>query len=200
MRSTTLNPAAFAVTGPSCELVTASAAPAEAVEVPLEAGSVVQLWYARVADDEIHVVSSLPTVLPAASDEPDAEPEPEPELVEVSPEAVTFADEDGTEDDSYTVPAVEGVQYLVDGEVVEAGTYAGVGTVTVTAEALDGFVLAEGAAAEWSHEFSTEGGEPEPEPEDRRSAEFHLSNTWSGSTDVHFMYGRWVDEVFIGDW
>src|SRR5699024_11159914 len=113
---------------------------------------------------EGHVVSSLPTVLPAASDEPDPEPEPEPEPVEVSPEAVTFADEDGTEDDSYTVPAVEGVQYLVDGEVVEAGTYAGVGTVTVTVEAVGGFVRAEGAAAAWAREYSAAGGEPEPEP------------------------------------
>ncbi|WP_454084667.1 phosphodiester glycosidase family protein [Georgenia sp. Marseille-Q6866] len=39
--------------------------------------------------------------------------------------------------------------------------------------------------------------EPVPGP---RSAEFHLSNSWRGSTDVHFMYGRWADEVLIGDW
>ncbi|WP_220035205.1 metallophosphoesterase [Georgenia satyanarayanai] len=32
------------------------------------------------------------------------------------------------------------------------------------------------------------------------SAEFHLSNTWKGSTDAHFLYGRWADEVLIGDW
>ncbi|PYF97292.1 protein of unknown function, partial [Georgenia satyanarayanai] len=42
-----------------------------------------------------------------------------------------------------------------------------------------------------------EPGQPQP---DRRTAEFHLSNSWAGSTDVHFMYGRWVDEVLIGDW
>ncbi len=119
------------------------------------------------------------------------------EPVEVTPEAVTFTDEDGTEDDTFTIPAVDGVEYLIGAEVVEAGTHPGAGTVTVTVRALDGFVLAEGATAEWSHTFSTEGGEPGP---DRRTAEFHLSNTWRGSTDLHFMYGRWADEVFIGDW
>src|SRR5690625_868790 len=116
---------------------------------------------------------------------------------------MVFTDEPGTDRDSYTVPEVEGVEYLVDGEVVAADTYPGAGTVTVTARALDGFVLAEGATTEWSHEFSTDGGDPDPEPEpgpDRRTAEFHLSNTWRASTDVHFAYGRWADEVLIGDW
>ncbi|MEE6283269.1 DUF1349 domain-containing protein, partial [Georgenia sp. MJ170] len=81
----------------------------------------------------------------------------EPVLVEVTPTEVTFDDQDGTEDDSYTIPEVEGVEYVVDGDAVAADTYPGTGTVTVTARALDGFVLAEGATAEWSHEFSTEG-------------------------------------------
>src|SRR5690625_1853124 len=81
-------------------------------------------------------------------------------------------------------------------EVVQAGTHPGSGEVTVTARALEGFVIAEGATTEWSHTFSTGGGQV---PGDR-TAEFHLSNTWRGTTDVHFMYGRWADEVFIGDW
>jgi len=122
----------------------------------------------------------------------------EPELVEVTPTPVTFTDEDGTEDDVYTVPAVAGVEYVVDGEVLDAGTYPGVGTIEVTARATEGFVLADGAVAEWSFTFSTAGPQ-QPQP-DRRTAEFHLSNTWRGSTDVHFMYGRWTDEVLIGDW
>ncbi|TNC21487.1 metallophosphoesterase [Georgenia sp. 311] len=29
---------------------------------------------------------------------------------------------------------------------------------------------------------------------------FHLSNTWRGTTDVYFAYGRSTDEVLIGDW
>src|SRR5690606_32731967 len=82
------------------------------------------------------------------------------EPVEVTPEAVTFTDEEGPEDDTFTVPAVEGVEYLVDGEVVAAGTYPGSGTVTVTARALEGYELADGATTEWSHTFSTGGGTP----------------------------------------
>src|SRR5699024_5963456 len=57
------------------------------------------------------------------------------------------------------------VQYLVDGEVIDAGTHPGQGLVTVTAEAEEGYVLAEGATTEWSHEFSTDGEDPsEGEP------------------------------------
>jgi hypothetical protein len=82
-------------------------------------------------------------------------PEPEPELVEVTPAAVTFADGPGTAEDTYTVPAVEGVTYLVGGETVTAGTYPGTGEVTVTAAAQEGYVLPDGATAEWTHVFET---------------------------------------------
>src|SRR5690606_38754836 len=123
--------------------------------------------------------------------------------VAVTPAEVTFDDRPGADEDTYTVPRSTGVEYLVDGEVVAAGTYPGAGAVTVTARALDGFVLADGATTEWSHTFSTEGEEPEPEPEpgpEKRTAEFHLSNSWRAGTDVYFMYGRMTDEVLIGDW
>ncbi|WP_251840939.1 ThuA domain-containing protein, partial [Oceanitalea stevensii] len=122
----------------------------------------------------------------------------EPEPVEVTPQAVTFTDRSGFANDTFTIPAVEGVEYLVDGEVLDAGTYAGDGTVEVTARATEGFVLADGAVAEWSFTFSTAGPQ-QPQP-DRRGAEFHLSNSWTGTTDARFPYGRWVDEVLIGDW
>lgn len=74
----------------------------------------------------------------------------------VPPTAVTAAAP--TSDDTantYTIPAAEGVQYLVDGVVTAAGTVE-VGdvdaTVQVTAEALDGFVLT-GTAA-WTLTFT----------------------------------------------
>ncbi|MEE6283178.1 ThuA domain-containing protein [Georgenia sp. MJ170] len=124
----------------------------------------------------------------------------EPVLVEVTPAEVTFDEQDGTEGDSYTIPEVEGVEYVVDGDVVAADTYPGTGTVTVTARALDGFVLAEGATAEWTHEFSTEGGGEVPQPPSSGAAEFHLSDNWRGTTHHFFKYGRIADEVFVGDW
>ncbi|MCM3662771.1 hypothetical protein M3148_17580, partial [Georgenia satyanarayanai] len=68
----------------------------------------------------------------------------------------------GTENDTYTVPAVQGVEYLVGGKVVAAGSHKATGTVTVTARAMEGFVLAEGARTEWTFTFTTGGGEPEP--------------------------------------
>lgn len=70
VRSTTLRPTAFAVTGPATELAPVTAAPGEAVAVPLPAADVDQLWFARVADDDGNVVTSAPTVLPAVVDEP----------------------------------------------------------------------------------------------------------------------------------
>ena len=73
----------------------------------------------------------------------------------VTPAPVVFTDVDGTKDDTYTIPATAGVEYLVGGNVVAAGTYPGSGTVTVTAKAITDYVLAEGATTEWSQVFKT---------------------------------------------
>src|SRR5690606_1288214 len=127
--------------------------------------------------------------------------DPDPEPVEVTPAAVTFTERPGTADDTYSVPAVEGVEYLVGGEVVAAGTYPGSGTVTVTARATDGYVLADGATAPWSYTSSTAGGQqPQPQPPVTQEHGFFLSNDWQGGTAHAFHYGRFTDEVFIGDW
>jgi hypothetical protein len=74
---------------------------------------------------------------------------------QVTPASITFTDEDGTAHDTYTVPATTGVQYLVGGKVVAAGTYPGAATVSVTAEAQTDYVLAPGAISEWSATFKT---------------------------------------------
>ena len=94
--------------------------------------------------------------------------EPLQEAQVVEPQAVTFTDEDGTADDTYTVPEIEGVQYLLDDAVIAAGTYPGEGEVTVTARAADGYVLAEDATTQWSHTFDTTASGPvDPEPGDQ---------------------------------
>ncbi len=72
---------------------------------------------------------------------------------EVSPAAVTFTDNLGTIDDKYTIPSKTGVQYLVDGKVLPAGTYPGMGKVTVTAVARTGYVLAPKATSSWTQTF-----------------------------------------------
>ncbi|RNL51416.1 hypothetical protein D7003_16285, partial [Arthrobacter oryzae] len=73
--------------------------------------------------------------------------------IPVTPGAVAFVDEDGTENDTYSVPLTEGVDYLLNDKVVVAGTYSGIGTVTVTAKARTDYVLAVGAPAVWATTF-----------------------------------------------
>ncbi|MPV50695.1 TIM barrel protein [Pseudactinotalea sp. HY160] len=93
----------------------------------------------------------------------------------VTPAEVTFSDDDAT----FTIPASEGVEYLVDGTVVEAGVHAGEGSVTVTARALEGFVLADGATAEWTHTFTapdTDGGDQDTSGESGESGESGASD------------------------
>ena len=75
---------------------------------------------------------------------------------QTTPAAVTFSDQSGTENDSYTVPESEGVTYFVNNEEVEAGTYPGVGIVTVEARADEGYVLDTNAVSDWVHEFNSE--------------------------------------------
>ncbi|MGO1740005.1 MAG: sialidase family protein, partial [Actinomycetaceae bacterium] len=132
----------------------------------------------------------------------DDEPPVDPVVVE--PAAVTFADEAGTAEDTYTVPEVEGVEYVVGDEVVAAGTYPGEGTVTVTARAADGFELAEGATTEWSHTFdATEEPGPDPDPEPvppTPGRGFYLNDGWGIWADHEFSYGRPGDQVLVGDW
>ena len=96
---------------------------------------------------------------------------PPVERTEVVPGGVVFADRDGSVHDTYTVPATDGVDYLVDGRVVSAGPHAASGTVTVTARAREGFVITSGAQTVWSHEFSAAtAGTPTPSPSSSASS------------------------------
>jgi hypothetical protein len=72
----------------------------------------------------------------------------------VTPPAPTFNDECGTENDTFTIPSKQGVEYRVNGEVMTAGEYSGEGTVTVRAFALSGFHLK--GMTKWSHTFTDE--------------------------------------------
>ncbi|MDO5494763.1 MAG: ExeM/NucH family extracellular endonuclease [bacterium] len=83
------------------------------------------------------------------------EPPVDPEPIEVTPAPVVFADQCGIEDDTYTVPATEGVFYtLADGSVVPAGTHTGTGSVALTAVAAEGYELAAGTETTWTFEFT----------------------------------------------
>ncbi len=102
VRSTTLTPTAWAVTTPSTELLSASAAPGEPVEVALRASEVDQLWYARVTDDAGNVVTSPPAVLAALGEDPSEEPtDPAEEPTDPADEPTDPADtpDDGADED-----------------------------------------------------------------------------------------------------
>lgn len=80
------------------------------------------------------------------------------DLTEVTPEDVEFEDGTGSQGGTYTIPDVDGLEYLIEGEPVDPGEHSGTGKVTVTAEALDGYIIAEGSETEWSHTFSDDDG------------------------------------------
>ena len=72
----------------------------------------------------------------------------------VTPDAPEFVDRSGTAQDVTIIPAVPGVQYLIDGVPVASGSHPSTGTVTVDAIAADESVTIAGTAS-WTHEFST---------------------------------------------
>ncbi|WP_182353217.1 ExeM/NucH family extracellular endonuclease [Flaviflexus huanghaiensis] len=112
--------------------------------------------------------------------------------VVVTPVAPTFSD------NVIIIPEVEGVEYLIDGNVVEAGTVTITEDTTVTARAAEGYVLAEGADTEWT--FVYVAPEPEPTPTPRGNV-FFIVNDWnSKEADIVFSFGRRGDEVYSGDW
>lgn len=80
----------------------------------------------------------------------------------VTPAEVEIVDRPGVGQDRYTIPAVDGAVYRVDGEVVEPGTYRpGNAEVEVTAEAADRWsVIAEGSTTAWSYDFFPGKGGP----------------------------------------
>ncbi|MCI7305988.1 MAG: ExeM/NucH family extracellular endonuclease, partial [Trueperella sp.] len=82
--------------------------------------------------------------------------------MQVTPVAPSFNEDSGV----VTVPSVDGVAYRVGGEIVTGTVAVEPGqTVTVTAEAKAGFVLAEGATTSWEFQAKAVAPEPEPEPE-----------------------------------
>ncbi|MPV51041.1 hypothetical protein GCG21_13700 [Pseudactinotalea sp. HY160] len=104
-------------------------------------------------------------------------------LTHVTPVAPEFTDSDGADQDSYTVPATAGVEYLIDGNVAEAGTYPGSGTVTITARALDGFKVT--GTSEWSFTFdptAASTGDPEQGGLESMDSTVSTSVNQSGNT------------------
>ncbi len=73
-------------------------------------------------------------------------------LTSVTPAEVTFDDQCGTENDTYTIPSMIGVIYKVGGVTKDTNTYVGSGSVTVTATAASDYELTE--TTSWSTTFT----------------------------------------------
>lgn len=78
------------------------------------------------------------------------------EIEEVIPAAVTFKAPTCDALGSYTIPTTQNVQYEINGSVVAAGTYTAQNgtTVTVTAEALEGFFIGDETTDTWTNTFT----------------------------------------------
>lgn len=80
----------------------------------------------------------------------------------VTPAAVTFKDDCGTANDTYTIPITTGVDYQINGATVAAGDYPASGTVTVSAVAQAGYTLT--GTTEWSQDFTDVSCGSQPKP------------------------------------
>ncbi|WP_306638432.1 hypothetical protein [Pseudarthrobacter siccitolerans] len=81
---------------------------------------------------------------------------------QATPAPVVFTDNDGTSQDTYTIPATDGVDYQNGGKTVQAGTYPGTGTITVTAKARTDYVLT--GTTEWTTTFKATPYQATPAP------------------------------------
>lgn len=85
----------------------------------------------------------------------------------VTPDEPSFTDVCGIANDTYTIPSKTGVDYFVNGTPVAAGTYhvgAGNVSITITAQAQEGYIISEEVQTEWSHTFTNEACPPEKTP------------------------------------
>ena len=78
---------------------------------------------------------------------------PQP-LPEVTPQAPIFNDKDNT----YTIPQVPGVVYLLDNQVVKPGTYPvkGARKLLITSQPATGYHFKAGVTTQWEHQFKVE--------------------------------------------
>ena len=107
-----------------------------------------------------------------------------PDLVPVTPEKPGFTG------NVISIPEVDGVDYLIADKVVTGNIEIKKDT-TVTARAAEGYILSEGAQAEWSFAL----------PAPTTGNLFRFPNAWD-STDIGLTiaFGREGDEVIVGDW
>lgn len=171
-------PMSYAWSGENVHLGTADSAPADAVAAfDSETNTLTPL---RPGDASLTLAVNDKTVTAVFTVAAD--------VIVVTPESPSFAG------NVITIPAVDGVEYIIDGKVVTGDVEISEDT-TVTVRALDGYVLDESAVASWDFTYDA----PVPLPESGNL--FYFANTWEQSTEDHRIeFGARNDEIFVGDW
>lgn len=72
------------------------------------------------------------------------------------PASVTRSDQPGKSKDTYTVPSSVGVEYVMNGKVIEAGTYQAEGNVIIDAQPMSGYRFFSQADTRFDYTFSNE--------------------------------------------
>lgn len=78
------------------------------------------------------------------------------------PTVPTFNDLEGGQNDSVTIPAYEGVDYAINGQLVSAGVWPAQGKVTVLARVAAGYVFNGPQQMEWTYTFVGDNVPPPP--------------------------------------
>ncbi|GAA1707802.1 glycoside hydrolase family 3 protein [Isoptericola hypogeus] len=107
---------------------------------------------ARVLMGQVNPVGRLPVAIPDGADT--LFPLGYGLHYPVTPEPPVFVDRVGRGQDTYEIPEVQGVDYLVRDRVVAPGTHRSNRDVTITAVAQEGYELADGAATTWESDFT----------------------------------------------
>ncbi len=72
----------------------------------------------------------------------------------VTPAAIQFSNTCGTTNDTFTIPTTTGVDYQIDGDTVDAGTYHATGIIVVTAVPQEGYTFSVGAVTSQTPTFT----------------------------------------------
>lgn len=110
---------------------------------------------ARTLVGAVNPTGRLPVAIPTADGTGELYPFGHGLHHPVAPAEVAFHDRPGRGQDGYEIPEVQGVDYLLDGEVLQPGAYRSRNDVTITAVPQDGYTFVEGVVTEWTSAFTT---------------------------------------------
>lgn len=110
---------------------------------------------ARVVAGVVNPTGRLPVMVPTADGAGELFPFGHGLHYAVVPAEVVFHDRPGRGQDDYEIPEAQGVDYVLDGRVLEPGAYRSRSDVTITAVPQDGYAFVDGAVTEWASAFTT---------------------------------------------